>query len=117
MNRLGAWNGLIPRYFVWNDIASCILSSLKDLDKSEATDLQGRSTRDILRARLLMRSDGPFQGVLRHFFERRSFLRLSATYLRKPLASSGPESLSIWETMLSMSVVASMCPPCPKISL
>ncbi len=95
VKRLGAWKGLIPRYFVWNDMANCILSSVNILERSEDTLLHGLNTLATLKALLLMRSVGPLQGEFRQFFERLSFVLLSSIYFLNPFALSSPQSSPI----------------------
>ena len=62
VNKDGAWNGLIPRYFVWKDIARRTRSSSNNRSRSEATLAQGFSTVAAAIERLVSKSEGPFQG-------------------------------------------------------
>ena len=117
VNKDGAWNGLIPKYFVWKDIASLILSSSKFFLKSLATDAHGFNTLATRRARLVNRFEGPVQGVCKQAFERSSFFLLSLTYFSKPLAFLSPDNSRILSVMRSKSLVASIWPPAPKTSL
>ena len=117
VKREGAWNGLIPRYFVWNDIANLTRSSVNNRSRSPATEDQGLSTLTASIAFLLRRSSGPFQGDWRLDLLRNSLRRFSLTYFRKPSALSSPDSSLTRSVISSRSEVASMEPPCPKINL
>ena len=108
VNREGAWNGLIPKYFVWKDIANLILSSSKFFLKSLATEAHGFKTLATRIARLVNRFDGPVQGVCKHALERSSFFLLSLTYFSKPLAFLSPDSSRILSVIKSKSLVASI---------
>ena len=75
----GAWKGLMPRYFVWKDIASRIRSSSKCLPRSPATLAQGLSTVATRMARLVRISIGLDHGVCKHCLEKFNFLRFCLT--------------------------------------
>ena len=117
VNRLGAWNGLIPKYLVWKDIASCILSSGNNLDRSEATLLHGLRTLATRKARLFNKSVGPLHGALRQFLDSLIFVRLSSIYLLKPAAFFSPQRSLICSVISSKSVLAFRLPPDPNTSL
>ena len=116
VNKLGQLNGDIPRYLVWNDIASISRSSSNKRIKSLATDRVGRKTVAARMTRLEKMSVGPFHGSCKQALARWSFLRLSSTYRTKAFASFSPESTAIRSRMTSRSLVQSSSPPCPKMS-
>ena len=115
VNRLGQLNGDIPRYLVWNDIASISRSSSNKRIKSLATDRVGRKTVAARMARLEKMSVGPFHGSCKQALARWSFLRLSSTYEQRHLRPFR-QKVRRFGRMTSRSLVQSSSPPCPKIS-
>ena len=84
VNKLGQLNGDIPKYFVWNDIASINLSSSKIFIKSLATDLCGLRTPATLIALFDSKSVAPNHGSCRHCLDLSNFILLSSRYFLNP---------------------------------
>ena len=115
VNREGAWNGLIPRYFVWNDIANLTLSSSNSLSRSLATEAQGFNIVATFIALFVSKSEGPFHGVCKQTLEKSNFFLFSVTYRSKPAALLSPDNSLILSVICSRLDVASIEPPAPKV--
>ena len=113
VNSEGAWNGDIPRYLVWKDIARRIRSSSNRRERSLATLAHGLSTPATLIALLVSKLLGPVQGVCRQALETSNLRRFSLTYFSKPAAFASPANSRIRSVISGRLLVASIDPPAP----